>query len=277
MYKNFLKARNITPKHSLGQNFLVDRNIVNKIIDAAQLSKEDTVIEVGAGLGALTVPLAERCHKVIAYEIDRRLTPLLIEAVSEFDNVEIREEDILNFQFSMTNFQFTNYKLIGNLPYYITSRILRSFLESENKPEVIVITIQKEVAERIVAKPPEMSLLAVSVQFYGQPQIVDRVPRHCFWPQPEVDSAVLKIEKIQNPQGIWNLVNEKRFFELVKAGFSHRRKLLINNLRGNYSQEVDRETWKKIFQEVGLNVKARAQELSVEEWVRLTKNLKAKS
>ncbi|MFH1713258.1 MAG: 16S rRNA (adenine(1518)-N(6)/adenine(1519)-N(6))-dimethyltransferase RsmA [Candidatus Jacksonbacteria bacterium] len=280
--KSLFKIQNITPKYSLGQNFLIDRNIVGKIIDAAQPSKNDKVIEVGAGLGVLTVPLGQAARQVIAYEIDKRLIPLLSETVSDFDNVEIVNEDILlklktqssklktttqtcligsppkrrNSKFSINSGE---YKVIGNLPYYITSRILRHFLSVEHKPQSMIITIQKEVAERICAKPPQMSLLSVSVQFYGRPQIMAQVSKNCFWPRPKVDSAIVRID-INGAE----FFQEHHFFSLVKAGFSSKRKMLINNLLKKLGGE--KRQWEEIFCQIGLNPQARAQELGVEEW-----------
>src|SRR3990167_6553355 len=169
--KELLALYSIIPKKSLGQNFLFDKNIVDKIITAADITKDDTVVEIGAGLGVLTYPMALRARRVVAYEIDKRLIPILEDATSVCGNVEIRNEDIRNFQFSIREFQKKSnvkFKVVGNLPYYMTSRILRQFLEEKNKPTRMVVTVQKEVAKRIVARPPRMSLLSVMVQFYGK-------------------------------------------------------------------------------------------------------------
>src|SRR3990167_3376100 len=176
--KELLALYSIIPKKSLGQNFLFDKNIVDKIITAADITKDDTVVEIGAGLGVLTYPMALRARRVVAYEIDKRLIPILEDATSVCGNVEIRNEDIRNFQFSILNFQKiqdskfqipnSKFIVVGNMPYYMTSRILRQFLEEKNKPTRMVVTVQKEVAKRIVARPPKMSLLSVMVQFYGK-------------------------------------------------------------------------------------------------------------
>lgn len=253
----FLEREGIRPKKSLGQNFLIDKNIVDKIIAAAGITKDDTVLEVGSGLGCLTYPLGLRAGRVIAYEIDRRLTPILHQVVDGLGNVEIREDDILSCQ--MSKCPITDYILVGNLPYYITSRILQHFLSLEHKPKRIVVTVQKEVAERICAKPPDMSLLAVSVQLYGRPKIIARISKNCFFPRPEVDSAVLAFD-VEAPKNI----DDEKFFALVKAGFAHKRKLLIRNLERGLS--VSEEKIRGAFTVAGIYHKARAEEMGVEDW-----------
>ena len=279
--KDIFNQYNIKPRKSLGQNFLIDRNIVNKIIDAARLSKKDTVVEVGAGLGVLTVPMAQTARQVIAYEIDERLAPILREAVAEYENVEIVNEDVLENvkcqnpnvkSMSKSKCQINNisntrsYKVVGNLPYYITSRILRHFLSAEHKPQSIIITIQKEVAERICAKPPQMSLLSASVQVFGRPQIIAQVSKNCFWPMPQVDSAIVRID-LKTIQELLMTEEERQFFIIVKAGFSSKRKMLLNNLRQKLGGE--KIQWEEIFSQAGLKPTIRAQEMGVEEWKRL--------
>ncbi|MBI4360033.1 MAG: ribosomal RNA small subunit methyltransferase A [Candidatus Jacksonbacteria bacterium] len=279
------------PKKSLGQHFLIDKNIAEKIVLAANLSKKDTVLEIGAGLGALTYPLSLVSGRVVAYEIDSRLIPILEETVRDLRNVEVRNEDILlslrgaerrsNLlsasekdcfaSLAMTKNKFSHclsdsYKLIGNLPYYITSRILGHFLSAEHKPKRVVVTIQKEVAERICAKPPDMSLLAVSVQLYGVPKVIARVSKNCFFPSPKVDSAILAFDVLRPSD-----LNENDFFTLVKTGFSHKRKLLIRNLERGLS--LSRERLEDAFDELGISSRARAEELGVEEWKMLTSKL----
>lgn len=256
----------IQPKKSLGQHFLIDKNNIEKIVAAANLTKDDTVIEVGAGLGALTCPLGLRAGLVIAYEIDPRLTPILREAVGGFGNVEIRNEDILS-EFKIQNSKLPNdYVLVGNLPYYITSRLLRHFLSSERKPKRVVVMVQKEVAERICAKPPKMSLMAVSVQLYGEPKIAARVSRNCFFPRPDVDSAVLAFD-VCPPD-----VSKEAFFTLVKAGFAHKRKLLLRNLERGLM--IDEAVLREAFGSCDISLNTRAEELGVEKWMLLNSNLK---
>lgn len=268
--KELFARHNITPKKSLGQNFLFDRNITDKIITAADITKDDTVVEIGAGCGVLTYPLALRARRVIAYEIDKRLVPILKEVASDCENVEIRNEDIRNFQFSIFKKNpNSKFKVVGNLPYYIASRILRQFLGAEDKPKRMVITVQKEVGARMAAKPPAMSLLSVMIQFYGEPKIIAPVSRNCFLPSPKVDSLVVAIEA-GGEQSVQ--VNEDIFFALVKAGFAKKRKLLASNLAGvtlSDKRKLSKGDFEVLFQSVEIPKMSRAQELSVDEWKRL--------
>ena len=270
--KELLALYSIIPKKSLGQNFLFDKNIVDKIITAADITKDDTVVEIGAGLGVLTYPMALRARRVVAYEIDKRLIPILEDATSVCGNVEIRNEDIRNFQFSIREFQKKSnvkFKVVGNLPYYMTSRILRQFLEEKNKPTRMVVTVQKEVAKRIVARPPKMSLLSVMVQFYGKPKIMTGVSRNCFLPRPEVNSAIVVID-IHKERA---KDNENLFFTLAKAGFGHKRKSLAGNLsRISLETErvIDKNGWENILLDISLSKTIRAQELSCDQWMMLS-------
>jgi len=230
----------------LGQNFLVDKRVLGKIIEAANLGKENTVLEIGAGIGTLTLELAKKAKKVIAVEKDPKMCEILHETMKGYENVEIIQGDILkleifNFQFSIfkqkpnaknqmpktkCKIQNTRYKVVANLPYYITSPVIRKFLEAENPPSEMILMVQKEVAQRICARPPRMNLLAVSVQFYAEPKIVSYVSKNSFWPSPKVDSAIIKIARNKNQE----TVNKELFFKIVKAGFSQPRKQILNNL-----------------------------------------------
>ena len=263
----------IKPVRSRGQNFLIREEIYDKIIAAADLKKDDIVLEVGPGLGFLTEKLAKKVKKVIAVELDDRLSDVLRGRLEEMEigNVEVVNEDVLKF--SIFNFQFSNnfkiqnskFKIVANLPYQITSRFLRNFLgESEIKPSLTVLMLQKEVAERITAKPGKMSLLAVSAQYYADVKIIDYVGKENFWPKPAVDSAVLRLDTKKTNR---YEINEREFFRLVRVGFSARRKMLKNNLAGGYSI-TGQEASKKV-KTAGLSEKIRAQELSVLDWVKL--------
>jgi 16S rRNA (adenine1518-N6/adenine1519-N6)-dimethyltransferase len=223
--KTLLKKYQIRPSKKFGQNFLIDRGVLQKIISAAELGSEDTILEIGPGLGVLTQELAKKAKRVIAVEKDQKLIPVLTEVLKNFSNIEIIRGDILkifNSQFSISD-----YKIVANLPYYIATPVIRKFLESSLQPKLMVLMTQKEVAQRITARPPKMNLLAVSVQFYAEPEIVSFISKKSFWPQPKVDSAVLKITP--KPR----MVGEKEktlFFKIVKAGFSQPRKQIANNL-----------------------------------------------
>lgn len=264
-----LKDYDLKPKKSLGQNFLIDKNILKKIIKASNLEKENTIIEVGPGLGILTKALAKTAKEVIAIEKDAKLTEILKKELSDYKNTKLINKDILKLNIKKILSETKkniNYKVISNLPYYITSPVIRKFLEEETKPKSITLLIQKEVAQRICKAPPDMSLLSTSVQFYGSPKIISYVSKNCFWPKPKVDSAILKIKNIKNPD-----INEKQFFKIVKAGFSKPRKQLAGNLSKEF--KINPENIKNILIEINLKEKTRAEELKVEQWKKLANKL----
>ena len=189
--KELCRKYNLSPLQRRGQNFLIKEAVINKIIVASQLSKEDIVLEIGAGLGTLTKEIDKRVKKVYAVEIDEKLIGLLKAELKDYKNIEIIQGDIRKLQ--VTGYKLQDYKLIANLPYNITSLVIKKFLSAKIKPKLMVIMLQKEVAERITASPPWMSLLAVSFQFYGTAQIIARVSKKASWPEPKVDSAILRI------------------------------------------------------------------------------------
>ncbi|MBI2845755.1 MAG: ribosomal RNA small subunit methyltransferase A [Chloroflexi bacterium] len=258
-----LKEHGLRPKKGLGQNFLVNPGLLDTILATGELSPSDTVLEVGAGVGTLTQGLASAAGKVIAVELDAKLIPILRQNLAGWGNVQIVEGDILKL--GLTKLVPGAYKLVGNLPYYLTSHLLRHFLEVKNKPRLMVLTMQREVAERIVAPPGEMSILAVSVQFYSQPRIVTRVPRGAFYPPPKVTSAVVRIEVDKNA---WPKVGDRdEFFRLVRAGFAQRRKYLRNSL--GHELRIAGEEAAGLLAASGLAEKVRAQDLRVGDWVKL--------
>lgn len=262
-----LRAHGLRPRKRLGQNFLVDPVALGRIVDAADLDGDDAVVEVGAGVGNLTRLLAERAGQVVAVEVDERLVELLREQVSDLPNVEVLHGDVLSI--SDFGFPHLGYAVVGNLPYYITSAVLRHFLEGRPRPQRLVVTVQREVAHRIVAEPGDMSLLAVSVQFYGQPQIVARIPAGAFYPSPQVDSAVIRIAIGPSPGvALGPGVGEKEFFRVVRAGFSQKRKMLRNSLGaglGLSSAEAE-----AALLQAGIDPRRRAETLGLEEWAALT-------
>ena len=275
--RQLCKKYNICPSRSKGQNFLIRESVYKRIVKAADLHKNDVVLEVGPGLGFLTEMLARGVKKVVAVELDDRLAETLRAKLQEksIENVEVVNMDILRFKIKDLRFKISDYKVVANLPYNITSRFLRTFLEEVKvKPIMLVLMVQKEVAERIVAGPGEMSLLAVSVQFYADAQIIEVVPKEAFWPKPKVDSAIITLTPhpplpLSRRGGIAGEgeLDEKRFFKLVKVGFRAKRKQLKNNLAKGFS--VKGEIIADILREVGFNGKVRAQELSVDDWGRL--------
>ncbi len=259
----------IAPKKSLGQNFLVNRGILEKIVRAARITSNDRVIEVGPGTGALTGELAQRAGNVIAVEKDRRLISELQERFGDRANVKIVEGDILDFNPIDYKLTAKNYKLVGNIPYYITSHFLKTVLESWPAPELIVLTVQKEVAERICAKPPHMNLLALSVQFYAEPEIISRVSRGSFRPIPKVDSAIIRLTpKTPTPDARF----AQDLFAIIKAGFSEKRKQLAGML--SRKLHIERSSVEHALKDLGINSTARPENLSLEQWEDLIKSLR---
>jgi len=254
-----------TPSKQYGQNYLINDGIVEKIIKASEIKPTDIVVEVGPGFGVLTFALAKKAQKVIAFEIEKKLEKYWQENKPE--NVEIIWGNALN-KLRIEDLRLKNYKVVANIPYQITSDLLRTILELENKPESIIIMVQKEVAERICAKKGEMSLLALSVQYYGEPKIVDVVTKGNFWPAPKVDSAILQVRlNLPNPTPNPLLIGEGVFFKFARAGFAFKRKQLWSNLSKGLG--LDGGKVKKVLKEQFGNEKIRAEELLVEDWQRL--------
>ena len=259
-----LQKYQVQPKKSLGQNFLVDPNGLNKVVQAAKVSSEDTVLEIGAGLGSLTYLLAQQSRQVVAVELDTRLIASLREALAGFTNVTICEGDMLKLSPDVL-IDAERYVVVANIPYYITSALIRHLLEANHKPTRMVLTVQQEVAERILARDSKMSLLALSVQVYGKPELKARIPAGCFYPPPEVDSAVLSIELYKEPlvpSGSLDL-----FFKLAHAGFAQKRKTLRNTLATGMNESP---AWaEKLLTAAGIDPQRRAETLSMQEWKQL--------
>ena len=267
--KKLLKKYGFRPSKRLGQNFLIDEKVFRKIIKAANLTKNDFVLEIGPGIGNLTLELSKRVKKVVAVEKDEKMIEILKEVLkdSKTDNIKVIQKDILKL--NLKDKAFNSYKLVANLPYYITSPVIRKFLEAKNPPQLMVLMIQKEVAQRICAQPPKMSILSVSVQFYAKPEIVSFVSKNSFWPSPNVDSAIIKISQIKT-----NLprINTNLFFKVVKAGFSQPRKQLINNL--SKKLKINKEKVKSWLLKNDIQSSQRAETLTIKDWQKLTKSLK---
>jgi 16S rRNA (adenine1518-N6/adenine1519-N6)-dimethyltransferase len=262
--RRLLRKHKIRPNRRLGQSFLVDHEALEKVIAAADLTGEETILEVGAGLGALTCRLAETAKRVIAVEVDQRLLPLLREVISQYENVQLVYGDILQLNLT-TLIDEGEYAVIANIPYNITSALIRYLLEAEKSAERIVLTVQREVAERIVAKPGSLSLLAVSVQIYGRPQIAARIPADAFYPKPKVDSAVLRVDV--HPKTIVAQELLPTLFRLARAGFGQKRKQLRNALAGGL--HMSPSVVKEWLEKAAIPPKARAQELGLEAWAQL--------
>lgn len=251
---------------SLGQNFLTDKNIIDKIIDATEITDEDLVIEIGPGIGVLTCEAAQEAKKVIAVEIDKNLIPILQDTLGDFDNVEIINEDVLKADLNkiIEASGCRKAKIIGNLPYYITTPIIMGLLESHVHADSITIMMQKEVADRIKSEPGTKAYgaLSVAVQYYCTVNTVAIVPKEVFYPAPKVDSAVLRLD-IREEKPV-NLIDEKMFFRCIKAGFGQRRKTLSNSLMG--VGDVTKEEVKECLKAVGIDEKRRAETLSIDEF-----------
>ena len=257
----------IKPLKRLGQNFLIDKGVVKKVIKAAGLHSKDIVLEVGPGIGALTKETAKKTGKVIAVEKDPRMVEILMDNLKGFKNIEIINKDILKY-----NFQFSKkYKIVANLPFYITAPVIRKFLESKYPPEEMVLIVQKEVAQRICSKPPKMNILAVSVQFYAKPKIISYISRKSFWPSPKVDSAIIKIV----PQKKYKDIDIDLFFKVVKAGFAHPRKQLTNNLTNGLALrlpnglKLNKQEVNDLLLKNNIKPSQRAETLAVQDWINL--------
>lgn len=270
LYQNpiaLLKEHHLAPKKKLGQNFLVDGNVLNRIVALADVNENSTVLEIGAGLGSLTFFLAQAAKHVIAVEVDEELLPIARQLLQGCSNVTLVTGDILALDLNSLRLP-NGYTVVANIPYYITSAIIRKLLTATEKPKHMLLTVQEEVAERICAQNGQMSLLALSVQVFGKPEIKMTIPAGAFHPAPAVDSAVLRIDLFQEPL----IATEKleAFFTLIKAGFSQKRKMLRNTLSAGL--HLPHEQVEEFLIRAGVDPQRRAQTLSMEEWQSATDN-----
>lgn len=262
--RRLLRKYGVRPRKRLGQHFLVNRRALANVVEAAELEADDRVLEIGAGLGSLTLALAERVREVVAVEVDERLIPALREVARAQPQVEVVQGDILELDLGRL-VGGRPFLVVANIPYNITSAVIRQLTEASNNPRRIVLTIQREVAERAMAGPGEMSLLALSVQAFGSPSIKATIPPEAFYPRPAVESAVLRIDRHQTP--VLPPAAIARVFELARAGFSQRRKMLKNALAAGLGG--DSAEFSTRLELAGIDAKARAQELSLGDWLRL--------
>ena len=277
--KAVLERHGFTFKKSFGQNFLTDTNILQKIVDAAEIDDQVNVIEIGPGIGALTEFLAERAAEVMAFEIDHRLVPILADTLRDFDNVTVVNEDILKVDLVQHIQNFKNpdlpIKVVANLPYYITTPILMHLIESGIPFSEFVVMMQKEVADRISAQPNTKAYgsLSIAVQYYMTAKVAFIVPRTVFVPAPNVDSAILKM--VRRPEPAVAVEDESFFFKVSKASFTHRRKTLWNNLTGYFGKtEEVKDKLTKALDQAGLSPSVRGEALSLEEFASLADALK---
>jgi 16S rRNA (adenine1518-N6/adenine1519-N6)-dimethyltransferase len=277
LYRQLLRQFGFKPKKRLGQHFLIDEAVLERILSAAELSPGDIVVEIGPGLGILTEGLARREARVIAVELDAQLVALLKKRLAAFPDVQIIHADILKVtprQLLQDNLPASElvrgYKVIANLPYYITSPVLSHFLEAQPRPSEMVVMVQKEVGEAIAAAPGKMRLLSVRTQFYSKPAIISYVPAASFYPPPKVDSAILRLDVYSRPPLIKSGVSDvASFFDIVMHGFSAPRKQLRNSLA--HSLEMPPSQVASLLEKAGIEAKRRAETLSLEEWRELWK------
>jgi len=274
--RQLLRRFDLRARKGLGQHFLIDREVLGLIVSTAGLTPADVVMEIGPGLGVLTRELAQQSGWVITVELDNKLAAILGQTLTSFRNVSVVNEDILKIEpetlLQEQKVKFPSgiadpfsYKVVANLPYYITSPVLRHFLEASLKPRVMVVMVQKEVAEAIVAEPGRMSVLSISVQFYGKPRVIDYVPAHCFYPVPEVDSAILRIDLY--PEPIVTVADIDGFFGLVRAGFTAPRKQICNSLAQGLG--VSRDKLLSLLEAAQIIPRWRAEALTLDEWAKL--------
>lgn len=263
-------SQHIRPNKFMGQYFLTSISVLKKIIDAAGLTAKKTILEVGAGNGVLTYELARRSGKVIAVEKDKNLALLLRQGLvgKKTENVRVVGGDILKIPLAELGVG-KKYSLIGNIPYYLTSRLIRRFLESGNPPEEMFLMVQKEVAERIVARPPRMNLLALSVQVYTKPKILFFVPPGAFHPRPKVDSAFMAITEISENRFRESGVDKEIFFKVARAAFQAKRKTLLNSLASNMATPKTEVT--RILESAGINPEKRPENIALGDWVKIAK------
>ncbi len=286
--KNLLKKYHLRPLKRMGQNFLIDRGVLKKIVKTANLQSKDIVLEIGPGMGTLTQELAKKVKKVIAVEKDPKMVEILKDILKNFKNIKIINKDVLKLEiwelFKNLKFKIKNFKIAANLPYYIVSPVIRKFIECKNLPKEMVLMVQKEVAQRICprlpkpkdlkkGKTPKMNLLAVSVQFYAQPEIISYVSKKSFWPQPKVDSAIIKIvphRAVSHQYLLHSAGFSEQFFKIVRSGFSQPRKQLINNF--SKGLKLNKTKTKQWLLKNNIKPEQRAETLDIKDWLKLTKS-----
>lgn len=275
--KEILKRFDLKAKKSLGQNFLIDLNILGKIVSAAELDGTKGALEIGPGIGALTQQLAKQAGRVVAVEIDQRMLPVLEETLGGYDNAEVVHADVLKLDlaelFRSKFAGLSGVSVVANLPYYVTTPIVMKLLEERLPLENIVVMVQKEVAERMAARPgtKDYGSLTVAVQYYCEPEVVTIVPHTVFVPQPNVDSAVIRLKVRKEPPV--EVGDERMYFEVVQASFAQRRKTITNNLLSRFFTKETKPQLETALQEAGIDPSRRGETLSLGEFAKLTQAL----
>lgn len=274
--KNLLRTRKLSPNATYGQNFLVDDEVLTSIVDAAGITPDDVVVEIGPGIGNLTRELLARSKFVLSIEKDPKFQPILY-SIKKDHRESFRYEiaDALEFDYQTLLSSHSplatrhSYKVVANIPYYITGKILQMFMTAEHKPSTVVVLTQKEVAQNVIAEPGDLNLLGISVQIYGKPELIKIVPAKSFYPAPKVDSAILKITLPKKP--LYNIADEKKFFKILKACFAGKRKQLHNTLTNNL--QLPKEKVLEILSALNIDPGIRPQALTIEQWVRLSEKI----
>ncbi len=268
--KYLAKKYRLRPDTDRGQNFLISESVLDAIVEAAGVTESETVLEIGTGLGILTKALAVHVAKVITVESDRRLEHFLKQLTQQHPNIHLLLNDITKVKFSDISAELgSRYSVVANIPYYITGKIVEQLLTWDIVPQSIVLLVQLEVAKKYCAAAGDMSKQSLAAQFYAQPEIIQTVPAKAFWPAPAVDSAILRLSQVH----AWNYdASEKEVWQLIRIGFSSKRKKLANNLSSGL--QIDKSQAEKLLTAIGVDVNVRAEDLSKEEWVTLTKKLK---
>jgi len=267
-----LRKNKLIISKKFGQNFLVDKNVLDKILSAADLTPEDLVLEIGAGMGTLTVELAKRAKKVVSIEIDKKLIPVLTETLEAHENVSLINDDVLKIDLREIvddHFGDRDFKVVANVPYYISTPIIMLFSESNLRLTKMVLLLQKEVAQRIVARPggKDYGILSLAVQYRMMPEIIDHVPPTVFLPPPKVESAIIMLERRLHPQVL--VKDEKILFELIKAGFAQRRKRILNAFAARFPLDKTKQEILSILDLAGIDPNRRGETLTIEEYARV--------
>lgn len=265
-----IKKYNFAFQKRFGQNFLIDGHVIDKIISAANITKEDTVLEIGPGIGTMTQYLAENAGKVYAVEIDKNLLPVLEETLADYDNVTVINEDILKVDIKELVGEGTKIKVVANLPYYITTPIIMGLFENHIPAESITVMVQKEVAMRMQAKPStkDYGALSLAVQYYAEPYIVANVPANCFMPRPNVGSAVIRLTSWENPPV--KVKDEALMFKIIRASFNQRRKTLQNGINNSPELNYSKEQVVEALNKMGLSESIRGEALTLEQFAKLS-------
>lgn len=268
-----IKKYNFNFRKDYGQNFLIDSNILQKIVESAGVTKEDMVLEIGPGIGSMTQYLCEAARKVVAVEIDKELIPILSDTLSSYDNVEVINNDILKLDLEALVQEKNNgkpIKVVANLPYYITTPIIMGLFEKKVPIESITVMVQKEVADRMQVGPgtKDYGALSLAVQYYSKPEIMVNVPPSCFIPQPKVGSAVIKLSRYEDMPV--RVKDEKLLFRVIRAAFNQRRKTLVNSLKNSSELSFDKEIIEGAIKELGLSANIRGEALTLEEFAKLS-------